>query len=53
MSIRTPGVERYLQRGDPELLFRHYMLSKDYPKVPAVQCAMCAVCVSHLYLGFV
>eukprot|EP00752_Nemacystus_decipiens_P013044 g11539.t1 len=32
MSIRTPGVERYLQRGDPELLFRHYMLSKDYPK---------------------
>lgn len=33
MSIRTPGVERYLQKGDPELLFRHYMLSKDYPKV--------------------
>lgn len=32
MSIRTPGVERYLQR-DPELLFRHYMLSKEYPKV--------------------
>ncbi|CAN0131010.1 unnamed protein product, partial [Ectocarpus fasciculatus] len=31
MSIRTPGVERYLQR-DPEDLFRHYMLSKDYPK---------------------
>ncbi|CAN0238023.1 unnamed protein product, partial [Scytosiphon promiscuus] len=31
MSIRTPGVERYLEK-DPELLFRHYMLSKEYPK---------------------
>ncbi|CAN0096856.1 unnamed protein product [Ectocarpus sp. 6 AP-2014] len=31
MSIRTPGVERYLKR-DPEDLFRHYMLSKEYPK---------------------
>ncbi|CAM9519333.1 unnamed protein product, partial [Ectocarpus sp. 12 AP-2014] len=31
MSIRTPGVEQYLKR-DPEDLFRHYMLSKEYPK---------------------
>lgn len=43
MSIRTPGVERYLEK-DPELLFRHYMLSKEYPKVRFCSHRCCWIC---------
>lgn len=31
LRIKTAGVERYLMK-DPELLFRHFMLHKEYPK---------------------
>lgn len=42
LAIKTPGVEVYLQK-DPDLLFRHYMLHKEYPKV-----SRCSVLLVHM-----